>query len=97
MKHILKFKKALILILALFVLGSLASCSKDDSSPKKTVQNFFDAIKKNDLEKATKYVSYDGEEVFNYENEEQEKIGEKIVSKIKYEIVLVSTLKKENK
>jgi hypothetical protein len=81
----ISFKKVLSVLLLTTLIFSLIGCSKMPK-PDVSVSGFFDALKKQDVTTAAKFIKSDTKSGLNYDNVEQEKVVKEVFSKLDYQI-----------
>lgn len=83
----LTFKRSLCLLVITVLFLSLIGCaSTSTSKPDSAVSGFFDALKKEDVNSAAKFVKTDSKNEISYKNAEEEKIAKAVFSKLDYKI-----------
>lgn len=84
------FKKLTFLIAGLMLTISLTGCG---AKPETTVQGFLDAVKQQDIQKASSFIKKDSsnKEEFKYDNAEQEKMIKAVFSKLDYKLDKTTT------
>lgn len=83
----LSFKRSLCLLIITALFLSLIGCaSTSTSKPDSAVSGFFDALKKEDVNSAAKFVKTDSKNEISYKNAEEEKIAKAVFSKLDYKI-----------
>lgn len=84
------FKKLLCSIMFFIIVFSLSGCT---ANPDITIKSFFDALKKTDIETASKYLSKNtsiNKGGLKFDKPEHEKLAKQVFSKMTYQIVSVS-------
>ncbi|GLC32444.1 NTF2-like N-terminal transpeptidase domain-containing protein [Clostridium omnivorum] len=83
----LTFKRSLCLLVITALFLSLIGCaSTSTSKPDSAVSGFFDALKKEDVNSAAKFVKTDSKNEISYKNADEEKIAKAVFSKLDYKI-----------
>ncbi len=81
------FKKLMPVILITFLSISLTGCS---AKPDETVKDFFEALKQQDIQKASSFVKYNSSQkdlkIDKFESKEQEKMIKDVLSKVDYSL-----------
>lgn len=79
------FKKLIFVIIGVMLTVALTGCS---AKPDATVQNFLDALKQQDVQKASGFVKDENskKDEFKYDSPEQEKMIKAIFSKLDYKL-----------
>lgn len=83
------YNKKMILFLVIFILALLTtSCSYDKADPDVTIKNFFQAVKKQDLNAMNELTKNVGNKMlFKYEDGDRENLNKAIFAKVNYQIL----------
>lgn len=81
-------KKIFIVLFTLSIALSLVACSTKIDKPQNSVSNFFEAVKKSDINTVSKYLQGgSNNKDFKFQNDEEEKMTKLLFSNISYEIL----------